>query len=107
MIIIRDDLKGCMKALVDLLRRKGLGVVYDPNFKSLVLVDDSLITILETVDSCTCKNCKYTKHAANGDEFDCSILMAHTREQALELINSNFGCNKFEAKGIEDDKDRV
>ena len=58
-------------------------------------------TIFDDFEKKSCKNCKYREKAANGDEFDCSVLMAHTREQALELINSGFGCNRFEPKEVE------
>ncbi len=97
MVLNRNELKGCKKEVLGLLQRKQMGIVYEPD-SNVIFVDDSLVTLLETIDLCTCKNCKYTERAANGDEFDCSVLMVHTREQAYDLVDCGFGCNRFEPK---------
>jgi len=97
MVLNRNEIKGCKKEVIELLHREQMGVVYVSD-SNVIFVDDSLVTLLETIDWCICKNCIHVK-PKNGNEMGCSILLAHTKKQAQDLIDSNFGCNRFEPKG--------
>lgn len=49
--------------------------------------------IYDDFESRVCGNCEHI-------EQTCDILLAFNKSQAVALVNSNFGCNKFKVKGV-------
>ena len=70
------------------------------NNKSLGSFESKNLKLLNEIyadfKSRICKNCKLT--AGGYYIYACNVLLAFTQEQAEEIINSGFGCNRFETK---------